>query len=58
MATTSSAGTKSVGTTDVQTANPRTVIVDVITDDLGLTDWAVFRMVAEYSEATIHVVRL
>lgn len=36
---------------------PRTIIVDVLTDELRLTDWAVFRTFAEYSEATIHEVR-
>jgi hypothetical protein len=57
MATTSSAGTKSVGTIDVQTPTPRTVVVNVVSDELRLTDWAVFWTVAECSEATIHEVR-
>jgi len=57
MATTSSAGTKSVGTTDVQAATPRAVVVDVVTDELRLNDWAVIRTVAEDSEVTIHEVR-
>jgi hypothetical protein len=42
---------------DVQTTTPRSVVVDMVTDELRLTNWAVFRTVAECSEATIHEVR-
>jgi len=57
MATTRSAGTKTTGTTDEQTATSRTAVVDVVTEQLRLTDWAVIRTVAEDSEVTIHEVR-
>jgi hypothetical protein len=55
MATTSAADSKPVGTVDAQPAeSTRTTVADVVTADLRLTDWAVFRTVAECSEATIH----
>jgi hypothetical protein len=55
MATTQSTDSKPVGTADAQARNSvRTVVTDVVTDDLRLTDWDVFRTVAECSEDTIH----
>lgn len=58
MATTQSTDSKTVGTVDVQARNSaRTVITDVVTDDLRLADWDVFRTISECSEDTIHRLR-
>jgi len=49
---------KSVGTIEEPTTTtPRTVVADLTTDCLRLTDWNVFRTVSEVSEDTIHEVR-
>jgi hypothetical protein len=58
MATTQSTDSKAVGTVDAQARNSaRTVVTDVVTDDLRLSDWEVFRTVSECSEDTIHRLR-
>jgi len=49
---------KSVGTIEASTpTTPRTFVADLTTDYLRLTDWHVFRTVAEVSEDSIHEVR-
>jgi hypothetical protein len=58
MATTQCTDSKPVGTVDAQTHNSaRTVVTDVVTEDLQLAEWDVFRTVAECSEDTVHQVR-
>lgn len=56
-----SAGNKSTASpTDVQPTTDttsRTSIADIVTDDFRLTEWDVFRTVAECSEDTIHGIR-
>ena len=55
MATTQCTDSKAVGTVDAQAQDSsRSVIVDVVSDDIRLTDWNVYRTVAECSEDTIH----
>ena len=54
MATTQRTGSKTVGTVDAQSHTSTQSVVDVVTDDLRLTDWDIFRTVSECSEDTIH----
>jgi len=58
MATTQSTDSKAVGTVDAQARNSaRMVVADVVTEELRLADWDVFRTVSECSEDTIHRLR-
>ncbi|GAA5434334.1 MULTISPECIES: hypothetical protein [Haloarcula] len=58
MSKSASLTSKNVGTiVHDRTETPRTVVADVVIQHLDLTDWAVFRKVAECSEATIPEVR-
>ncbi|MBX0288480.1 hypothetical protein EGH22_19295 [Halomicroarcula sp. F28] len=54
MATTQRTGSKTVGTVDAQSRTNTQSVVDVVTEDLRLTDWNVYCTVSECSEDTIH----
>lgn len=58
MSKSASPTSKPVGTIEQsRTETPRTVVADVVAQHLGFADWALYRSVAECSEATIHEVR-
>ncbi|MBX0305707.1 hypothetical protein [Haloarcula salinisoli] len=54
MATTQCTDSKAVGTVDAQAQDTGRSVVDIVTADLRLTDWNVYRTVSECSEDTIH----
>ena len=54
MATTQRTGSKTVGTADAQSHTSTQSVVDVVTENLQLTDWNVYRTVSECSEDTIY----